>query len=192
MSRPIVKFISPTYFKSNTTVDENVEDDIIVPFIVKAQDVYIQQALGSAFYTRLKEGVENNNLNVNEENLIRDYIQPTLVEWTLYELIPHLNYKFTNKAISQKSSEFSQPSALDEVKYLRQSVRDLAEFYLKRLIKYLCDFGSQQFPLYASPGSNENLKRRNRSYFGGVYIPKRNPGSDYNLDISDDPNVPNP
>jgi hypothetical protein len=192
MARPVVKFISSTYFKANTTVDENVDDDIINPFIVKAQDVYIQQALGSAFYHRLKEGVANNNLNADEEDLLRDYIQPCLNEFTLYELIPHINYKFTNKSIAQKSSEYSQPSTLDEVKYLRQSVRDLGEFYLKRLQKYLCDFGSQKFPLYASPGSNENLPRKKKSFFGGVYLPKKEWYDGWDLDISDDPNVPNP
>ena len=191
MARPVVKFISSTYFKANTTVDENVDDDIINPFIVKAQDVYIQQALGSAFYHRLKEGVANANLNADEEDLLRDYIQPCLNEFTLYELLPHINYRLTTKAISQKSSEYSQPSTLDEVKYLRQSVRDLAEFYLKRLNKYLCDFGSQQFPLYANPGSNENLTRKSKSYFGGIYL-ERNNNYYGGLDVFDDPTVPNP
>jgi hypothetical protein len=190
-ARPVVKFISPSFFKENTTVDENVDDDIIVPFIIKAQNLHIQQALGSAFYNRLKEGVANNNLNADEEDFLRDYIQPCLVEYTLYELIPHINYKLTNKAISQKSSEFSQASTLDEVKYLRQSVRDLAEFYMKRIQRFLCDFGTKKFPIYANPGSNENLKRKKRSYFGGVYLPKKTWYEGWDLDVSDDPNVPN-
>jgi hypothetical protein len=173
MARPIVKFISPTHFKASTTVEENVDDDLIVNFIYKAQDVYIQQALGSTFYNRLKQGVVDEDLNTDEENFIRDYIQPCLVEWTLYELLPHISYKLTNKAISQKSSEFSTPTGLDEVKYLRQSVRDLAEFYLKRMNTFLCDY-PQLFPTYQNPGEKVNLKKSNRSYFSGIYLAKNN------------------
>lgn len=182
MPRPIVKFVSPNYIKENTPMQQNIDDDIIVPYIVAAQDVYIQQALGSKFYQHLKDAIVANNLTADEDNLIRDYIAPVITQFTFYELIPHINYKMTNKAVSQQSSEFSTPSTLDEVKFLRQSVRDLAEFYLKRLNRYLCDYG-QLFPLYIAPGSNENLTRNKKSYFTGVYIPRKS-GRDYGLPTS--------
>lgn len=182
MPRPIVKFVSPNYIKENTPIQQNIDDDIMVPYIVAAQDIYIQQALGSKFYQHLKDAIVANTLNTDEDNLIRDYIAPVITQFTFYELIPHINYKMTNKAVSQQSSEFSTPSGLDEIKFLRQSVRDLAEFYLKRLNKYLCDYG-ELFPLYISPGSKENLTRNRKSYFGGVYIPRRL-GSDYGLPTS--------
>lgn len=186
MPRPIVKFVSPNYIKEQTPLQENISDDIIVPYIVAAQDVYIQQALGSTFYQHLKDAIVANTLTADEDDLIRDYIAPVITQFTFYELIPHINYKMTNKAVSTQSSEFSSPSGLDEIKYLRQSVRDLAEFYLKRLNRHLCQFG-MNFPLYVAPGSNENLSKNRRSFFNGVYIPRRM-ASDFNLPVSFDPN----
>lgn len=179
-----VRFISTDYIKINTPIQENVDSDILLPFILSAQDTHIHQALGTTFYTRLKNGVINNDLNSDELELMRSYIQPCLAQFAFYEVLPHLNYKPTNKAISQSSSEYSQPSALEEIKYLRQSVRDLAEFYLKRLNKYLCDYSSL-FPEYENPDDKENLGKSRKSYFTGIYMEKRN--SFNNLPSYDEP-----
>lgn len=168
----IVRFISTTYLKSNTTIEENVDDAKLVPFILSAQDTHIQLALGTTLYNRLKDGVVNNNLNNDEQELMRTYIQPCLAQWVFYEVFPFLNYKTTNKAISKESSEFSSPSELDEIKYMRNSIRDLAEFYLKRLNVYLCDY-SNLYPQYQNPDPLENLPHNSKSYFSGIYVRRR-------------------
>jgi len=80
----------------------------------------------------------------------------------------------TNKAVSTQSSEFSQPSTLEDIKYLRQSIRDLAEFLTKRLTKYLCD-NQSLFPEYQNPDTPENLPKNSRVYTSGVYIPRKGP-----------------
>ena len=128
MSTLKVKFISTVFLKENTVIQDNVDDSTLVPFIYLSQDTNLQTALGTTLYNRLKEGVALNNLNSNEEDLLRDYIQPMVAQWTFYNVYPFLNYKSTNKAISKESSEFSNPAELDEIKYMRNSIRDLAEF----------------------------------------------------------------
>lgn len=175
-----VKFVSTVYLKENTTIEDNVDDSKLVPFIYSSQDTHIQQALGTTLYNRIKEGVVNNDLNVDEEDLLRDYIQPCLAQWSFYEVYPFLNFKTTNKAVSKESSEFSQPSELDEIKYMRNAIRDLAEFYLKRLTKYLCDF-SNLFPEYENPDTNENLPSNSKSYFSGLYTVRTNGSFNSNL-----------
>lgn len=167
-----VKFISTIYLKENTTIEDNVDDNKLVPFIYAAQDTHIQQALGATFYNRLKSGVTVNNLTVDEEDFLRDYVQPCLAQWAFYEVYPFLNYKATNKAVSKENSEWSQASELDEIKYMRNSIRDLAEFYLKRLNTFLCDY-SNLFPEYENPDSKENVVANNKSYFSGVYTNSR-------------------
>lgn len=167
-----VKFISTIYLKENTTIEENVDDNKLVPFIYSAQDTHIQQALGTNFYNTLKSGVTLNNLSTLEDDFLRDYVQPCLAQWVFYEVYPFLNYKATNKAISKESSEFSQPTELDEIKYLRNAIRDLAEFYTKRLNSYLCDFG-YLFPSYQNPDPYENLVANGKSYFSGVFLQRR-------------------
>lgn len=166
-----INFISPKYVKDSTTIQQNVDDNIILPYIQRVQDIHLQQALGTDFFNHLKEQVKSSSLTNDEEDLLRMYVQPMLSEWTFYEVMPHLNYKFTNKAASKESSEFSQPSSLTELKYLRQSVRDMAEFYTERLNKYLCA-NSELFPEYVQTG--QNLNPNKKSYFSGIYIPGKN------------------
>lgn len=172
MSTLKVKFISTVYLKENTVIQDNVDDSTLVPFIYLSQDTNLQTALGTTLYNRLKEGVALNNLNTDEEDLLRDYIQPMVAQWTFYNVYPFLNYKSTNKAISKESSEFSNPAELDEIKYMRNSIRDLAEFYTKRLTVYLCDYANL-FPEYFNPDPLENLPHNSKSYFSGVYTQKR-------------------
>jgi hypothetical protein len=90
-------------------MSRNIDDDILIPYIYRAQDINLQQILGTTFYQRLEDGVINNNLNSDEENLLRNYIQNMLVEWTTYYAIPNINMKFTNKSVTQDSSEFGTP-----------------------------------------------------------------------------------
>lgn len=168
-----VQFVSTDYIRQNTVIENNVDDNKIVPFIFKVQATYLQQALGTSFFDHLQTAFIGSSLTAAETALIREYIQPMVVEYTLYEVLPFLNYKATNKAISTENSEFSTPSGLDEIKYLRNSVRDMAEFYLKRLNKYLCD-NLTLFPVYAASTGTDNLAKSSKSYFSGIYIPNRN------------------
>ena len=167
-----VKFISTQLLKENTTIQDNVDDDILVPYIYMAQDINLQQVLGSSFYDRLKEGVVNNDLNADETKLIKDFIQPMIIQWSLYRILPHLMFKLTNKSVSKESSEWSQNSELNEMKYLRDDIRNDAEFLTKRLQEYLCDY-YELFDKYKNPDDNENLRKSSTAYFNGVYIPKR-------------------
>jgi hypothetical protein len=169
-----VKFISTNYVKENTIIEMNVDDDKLTPIILKVQKVYLQQLIGSSFYDHLSQAVANTTLTVAEDALIRNYIQNYLAEYVVYEALPFLNYKATNKAISKESSEFSQASDLDEIKYLRSNVKDMAEFFGKRLAKYLCDHQSD-FPEWQNPELPENLPKNSRSFFNGIYLPKKGP-----------------
>ena len=170
-----VKFISIQYFKENTSVEYNVDDDKITPTIYKAQDIYIQQSLGSAFYEHIKDAIVNNTLTNDEDFLLRQYIQPCLNEFTLMLLIPVMNYNYTNKAVALRNDDNSQVSSLEEIKFLRQAVRDMAEFYLERLNRYLVE-NDELFPIYDNADGDDNLPPTNKSYFTGVYLPRGNSG----------------
>lgn len=162
------KFISTAYLKAETPIQENVEDNILIPYIKLSQSVHIQQALGSHYYNFLMEAVATKSLTVKDKDLLINYIQPALAQFTFYEVLPHLNFKITNKAISQQNSEFSNPSGVTEVKYLRNSVRDLAEFLLKRLQNELNGCKSD-YPEYKRD-ADQNVKPNGSSYFSGIYL----------------------
>lgn len=165
----IVQFISVDYVKQHTAIEENVDSSKLSPFIIKVQDTHLQQILGSFFYEHLMNAVATSTLTTDEENLIKNYIQRLIAEWVFYEAFPFLNYKATNKAISKQNSDNSIPSELNEIKFMRSAIRDLAEFYNERLQKELINNG-EKYPQYQNPTVPENLTKSHKSYFNGVYL----------------------
>jgi hypothetical protein len=168
---PIVYFISTSYLRSVTSIEDNVDDDKLTPFIVQAQDTYLQQIIGETFYNYLKDGVKNNTLNSTYLSFMRNYVQPLVGQYTVYLAFPFLNLKITNKAISKESSENSTPADLGEMKYMRSAIKDIAEFYAKRMVKHLLDY-QYLYPPYANPDAKDNFPKKADSYFTGLYIPE--------------------
>lgn len=171
-----VKFISTKYVKRNSTIEGNVDDDKIIPFIYKVQDIQLQQVLGSTFYYYLMgqiiaEDSTPGTLTVKENDLITDYIQPMVNEYVIFESIPFLNFKLTNKSVATENSENSNPSALNEIKYIRKTVQNMAEYYTKRLVTELDGCSNTDFPQYTDH-YNDNVRPNNSSYSSGIYYPK--------------------
>jgi hypothetical protein len=167
---PVVYFISTEYLRTNTPIEANVDDTKLTPYIIQAQDTYLQEGIGETFYDRLKDGVANNNLNADEQAFMRNFVQPQIAQYAFYLAMPFIAFKATNKSVSKESSEYSAPAELNELKFLRNNVLDIAEFYKRRMIKYLLDHPSM-FPQYNNPNSRDNMPKSIQSYFGGLYVP---------------------
>ena len=163
--------ISEQRVKQLTNLDDNVRVDEITPFIIQSQDLYLQDRLGTRFYERLKNGVIASDLNNDEKSLLNDYIAPMLANYALYLMLPGLKYKLVEKGILSGQSEETGSTTLDEVKYLRQSILDTAEFYDERLRERLCDLPSGTFSEYSSPGSDGMSPNNQTPYFSGLVTP---------------------
>jgi hypothetical protein len=170
---PVVYFISTTYLRQNTPIEDNVDDDKILPYIVQAQQTMLQEGIGETGMNALNTAVQNNTLTPDEQAFMRNYVQPLVAQYAFYLMFPFLNWKSTNKAISKESSEFSTPADLDEIKYLRSSILDMAEFYKRRMVKYLLDHPAM-FIWYSNPDALDNLPKTAQSYFTGMYMPYGN------------------
>lgn len=174
--------ISEARLKRITSIDNNVEPDELVQFIVQAQDLKIQSLLGTKFYNNLKDSIADDSLTSDERTLLNDYIAPVIAHYAYYYALPSLNYKTKNKAVVTPTSEESTTTELSELKYLRQSIRDTAEFYESRLRDYLCDFSSL-FPDYINYGTDgmspSTAKRSTSGFFTPDPVIHRSNGYDY-------------
>tara|TARA_R110001592_G_C12949050_1_gene731177 strand:+ start:216 stop:797 length:582 start_codon:yes stop_codon:yes gene_type:complete len=173
-----VLYISENRLKESTTINQNVDTELLIPNIKIAQDKYILTALGSKLDDHLQSLISAGTLddvgNENFEKLVNTYIQPALVQWTLYESIIFLGFKFKNKDIMRKSSETGQPASLDDLKFLRDEIQNTAQWYTERLIDYLCH-NNNLFPQY-SQNTNEDVSPSRHNYFNGMNLelqPKR-------------------
>ena len=167
---PVVYFISTTYLRQNTPIEDNVDDDKILPYIVQAQQTMLQEGIGETGMNALNTAVQNNTLTPDEQAFMRNYVQPLVAQYAFYLMFPFLNWKSTNKAVSKESSEFSTPADLDEIKYLRSAILDMSEFYKRRMVKYLLDHPAM-FIWYSNPDALDNMPKTSQSYFTGIYMP---------------------
>lgn len=151
-------FIDESYLKTNSVIDENVSAEYIRPTILEAQDMYIHPFLGTGLYNKLKTDVIASTVTGDYKTLLEDYVQKTLMFYTLVELTPVMVYKYMNKTVAEKNSENSISADQSDINYLMERWRNKAQWYGQRLIDYLCE-NQTLFPEYTNPGTGQDIIR---------------------------------
>ena len=171
MSRNIL-FISVQTIKERTGLHNNVDEKLVNPEILTAQDMYILPALGTGLYERLQDGIQNNNLTQIESALLDTYITPTLVYYVMSELPMGLSYQFYNKGMIRKSGEGQENPSAAEMIDVADRYKARAEFYKQRLVKYLLEqSGQNTFPLYNNPGSTyDTIVPERQAYTTSIWL----------------------
>jgi len=164
-------FITSNYVYKMSVIESNVDADLITKFIWKAQDLNIQSVLGQNLYTKMLNDTPTYVGLYND--LMIQYIQPALCEWVVYHLIPFINFRLTNKAVSQKSSDNSQPTATEDLNWLRSQVRNNAEFYNERMKDFIKN-NPTAFPEFYQSDLSFRIKPAITNYFSGIYTKGRN------------------
>tara|TARA_R110001599_G_scaffold98182_1_gene252498 strand:- start:342 stop:911 length:570 start_codon:yes stop_codon:yes gene_type:complete len=157
--------ISADTLKQNTTISQNVDENLIHPVIMVAQDQYIQPILGTDLFNYLKDNFDT-PLTGDYETLLNDYIQKPLCYWSLMTLYPVLKYRAVNHSVVSMNNEQGQTATYDELKPLMSSAEDTAQFYTERLIDYL-QKNSSLFSQY-STNTNNQLGATTRNYYSGL------------------------
>jgi hypothetical protein len=132
-----VLFVSETKLKSYTSIHQSVSPDDLQPFILQAQDIYLQNYLGATFYQELQTQITNNTLTIPNKKILDDFIGAMLCNYALYHALPFLKYKVFNKSIMNNDSESGQSIDLEALKFLQNEVRSVAENYTKMMTTFL-------------------------------------------------------
>ena len=167
------QFISLEYLKSNTAISGNVDPSELLPFITEAQNIYIQELLGTRLYNQLVEAVYNLNYAspvqalTNEQINLLNVIQPCLAYYTMYVSIPFTMIKWKNKGLQKGNNpETGSVSAeLRETQYLRENILTSAKFYADRVATFLCN-NSADYPFYTSQGTKADIYPKSTNSFG--------------------------
>tara|TARA_R100000655_G_scaffold1600_5_gene6076 strand:- start:760 stop:1344 length:585 start_codon:yes stop_codon:yes gene_type:complete len=167
-----VLFISEDTIKKSTTINGNVDAELLLPYIKVAQDIHIHQLLGTDLYDKLasliQAGTMQDAANDDYETLIDVYVQPCLIHYSLYECLPFLSYKIMNKDLVRKISEQSTNASLEDLKYLRGIVLNTAEYYAERLVEWLRNNHSK-YPEYTS-NTGADLSPNKEAFFSGMNL----------------------
>jgi hypothetical protein len=166
-----ILLINEDVLKKYTPLTDAVDPNLIRPCIYVAQDMYLQNFLGTNLINKIKDDVANDTLSGNYEILLNEYILKLLIWWTMVELYPSLLYKHDNGNLVSRQSEDTTPVTKGEMESLKEKARENARFYTNRMVNYL-RFNSSLFPEYTN-NTNDNI------------FPDRNPYGKSSFLISD-------
>ena len=162
-------YISATRIKKDTALGGSVDDNIIMPYILLAQDMFILPVLGTDLDTKLKSDIQGGSLTGAYKTLVETYIQPCLVQASFAELAPFLRLRFVNNAIViMGATDQSDSASYEDIKPLMDRAKDASEFYRQRLIDYIRN-NTSSFPEYSS-NTGADLDPTTRNYYAGMNL----------------------
>lgn len=139
--------ISPDEVKAISQVNYNVQDDTIGYAIRTAQEIYLNEIIGTALYYRLQELVYNAIVG-NEDNidavanveyavLLDEYITPYLVAKSAVECLMPLSFKVRNLGVTKDSDTNVNTVNIDELKYVITYNETQVAEYATRISQFL-------------------------------------------------------
>lgn len=159
-------------FKNYSNISQNIDTQQLRSSMLTSQMVQIQPCLGVDLYSELMTQKSTNTLTPLNNTLL-EYIAPTIVYYTLYDILPTFYARMENKGISTNNETTQSSVDINMIKYLRGEHQIKGDQFKTRLIQYLED-NKSSYPLYISTTNcgcdDGDCKPRNQ----GVHFYKSN------------------
>lgn len=167
-----VLFISETKIKNFTTVNQNVDNELLMSNILIAQDLGLQNLLGTKgynYYINLIKSVQlsGGTMSTPDRTLLEDYIGPYLLHRAYFESLPVLYMRTVNKALTVGDTEQGKSVGIKEMQYFREIEQSRYEFYSQRLMDYIRN-NPNDYPWYWSYSSTDGMPVSKETYFAGI------------------------
>lgn len=141
-------FITPTDLKANSIINGNCDIDLFINFIKIAQQMHVQNYVGTKLYDVIGLKIANTTLTGEYLALVVDYIQPMLIHFAMVDYLPFASYQIRNGGVFKHRSENSETPTKEEIDILVQKHRTFADFYAKRFVDYMAINAAGMFPEY--------------------------------------------
>jgi hypothetical protein len=131
-----------------TTISANCDPELLYPFLLISQQLYLEPVLGAALYNDIINKFDNSQLTGSPETtLYEEYIIPAIAYGSLYAAMPFIAFKLQRTGISTMSTDVLTPADSDQLTMLMTKAENLKAYYLNRLEHYLID-NQTTFTLY--------------------------------------------
>lgn len=141
-----------------TALNGSVDADLFMQFIKIAQDIYVQNYLGTDLLVKIQSLISAGTLddagNADYKNLLNNYIKDMLIHWAMVEYLPFAPYTVANKGVYKHGSENSEIITDVELYKLVEAERSIAQNYTQRFIDYM-SFNNATFPEYNSNSNGD-------------------------------------
>ena len=162
-----ILFVSPSDVIKRTGINGNVDRDQMIQFIKIAQDIHVQGILGTKLFNKIKSDITKDSLSEDYLALFTDYIQDMVIHYSAIEILPYIHYKVANGGIYTKGSENGNSVTKEDLDYLVQKERDIAEHYARRFVDHMAFYNSK-FPEYNSASDDDMYPSKNQNFNGWV------------------------
>ena len=169
-------FIDDQYLSQYTPLGQNIDAEFVYGFVESAQDIYIQDLLGKSLYDDLVYKLYVGTTYSTIERELVDLCSKALAYYTVYSAIPHIAIRIRNIGVARGTSDTTSASTVEEMKIIRAEVKEVAEFYAQRVVRWLCD-NDEEFPLYNA--TNNDIAPSASQYDSDIYL------DDFNLNDSE-------
>ena len=161
-------FISTTRIKKDTALGGSCDDNLLLPYILMAQDRYILPVLGTDLYDKLISDIQGSSLTGDYLTLLQTYIQPALVQFSFSVVLPFLRLRFVNNSVVTMDSEQGSSVSHEDLKPLISASMDQGEFLRERLIDYIQN-NTSSFSEYSS-NTGADLTPTTQNYYAGLNL----------------------
>jgi hypothetical protein len=165
-------FITRNDIIKNTPLQGAIDSDKLLPFIRTAQEKYLLNLLGTVLYNKLQDDIEGGTpFTGRYEELVEDYVKPTLIWYACVEYIPFSGISFKSEGSFKHQSESSISPGKNEIDYLLSKALNNADYYATRLQDYLVAY-SVEIPEYLQSVGNSTqiYPDQTQQYFGGIEL----------------------
>ena len=158
-------FITRNDLVTFTSANGNLDPDKFLPYIRLAQDIHIQNYLGTDLYEKIEADIIAGSLAGVYLTLLENYIKSMLVYWAMVEYLPYSGVNITNGGIYTQNPENATALDKERVDFLIENSRTTAQHYTNRFIEHM-NFNQSTYPEYTS-NSNGDISPDTQADFAG-------------------------
>jgi hypothetical protein len=163
-------FITTKDIKRYSVLSGSVDPDKFIYMVEIAQDTEVQNYLGTKLLEKLQDlilaGTISDPANAAYKTLLETYIKPMTIFWALVCYMPFAAYSVGAKGVFKGSSETAETVDKDEVDYLVEKYRDIAQFYTNNFIDFMV-YNQTTYPEYNANTQDDIYPDTSNADFGG-------------------------
>ncbi len=163
-------FITTKDVKRYSVLSGNVDPDKFIYMVEIAQDTEVQNYLGTKLLEKIQDliiaGTINDPANADYKTLLDTYVKPMTIYWALVCYMPFAAYTVANGGVYKHTSESSVTVEKDEVDYLVEKYRDIAQFYTNNFIDFMV-YNQNTYPEYNANTQDDTYPDTSNADFGG-------------------------
>tara|TARA_R100001591_G_C4292008_1_gene168006 strand:+ start:127 stop:639 length:513 start_codon:yes stop_codon:yes gene_type:complete len=162
-------FITTNDIKRYSVLSGNVDPDKFIYMVEIAMDTQIQNYTGTVLYEKIQDLIVSGDINLpandKYKTLLETHLKPMTIYWSLTTYMPFAAYTIANGGVFKHTSESSVTVEKNEVDYLQEKYRDIAQYYTNNFIDFM-SYNQSTYPEY-NQNSQDDTYPDTTSDFGG-------------------------